>query len=911
MIKLLENFLLYIFEFIWVITGNYGLSLVFMSFVVTVVTYPLYFLADLWKNKELLLQDKMKEEISQIKNAFSGQKQYYMLQACYRMHNYKLWYPVRTSLGLLIQIPFFFAAYNVLSTYVGYSGEAFLFIADLGRPDEILAGINLLPILMTGINLISAVVYSKSLRIKDNLQLFILSLVFFVFLYNSPSALLIYWTTNNIFSLIKSFIKKDKKLFLFPDKNEINLYKEILVIFLIFAIYYFEAYIVDVLYPYRKVFVAINLLCTLLAIIGHVFIKHQSIKKIFEPLFSILIIAICLVVYVFKPKIKFFHFDIICVQMFFAFNLLYIIKLLFGDRLSKYKIFATEFKNRDILLGIVIFCFALTTILPLMYFLQSPEEQGISLLQFIPYCIGAFILMTVISGLLCRVVFNKNKTVISISLIHLSLLLLMNFAFPIDYGVISGFNLTNVEIIDNVSVAIFCKDLFICLIVITGTYLICLKFKNKIINFWIIFFLFFALQIGQNFNNMTRLTKDTANQDKTDLDSGYYDLHKFSKTGINVVYVVADMFNSEYLTQILNEIPDLSEKLDGFTWFKDTLSISGWTETSLGALYGGDQYSPYNNNKNLMNPRTAHQKANQKLKTTIKENGMRPSFVSNISSEADFSPYAYYWASKNDINLAASIGKEKMLAILPFFVLVPNMLKQYIYDNGNWLFYNEDLAFGIHKEVAIKSLSYLELLPEICSVDDRDEGNFLFFRTELPHTPYGITETGQLILNEYPDPINKSFSSGTAAYYSAKKTIQLLIDFLDWLKENKIYNNTQIVICSDHGNNCFDNNLPVENTNESLWKSRANALYLIKRRDERHSLIVDSQTLKSNADIIAQVADDLGWKHEFSYHTNNNRRYYSYMLDLQQLKRMSPKIDYANYVVDGSMFEAASWKSIN
>lgn len=67
-------------------------------------------------------------------------------------------------------------------------------------------------------------------------------------------------------------------------------------------------------------------------------------------------------------------------------------------------------------------------------------------------------------------------------------------------------------------------------------------------------------------------------------------------------------------------------------------------------------------------------------------------------------------------------------------------------------------------------------------------------------------------------------------------------------------------------------------------------------------------TLKSNADIIAQIADDLNWSHNFSYHTNNNKRFYSFMLDLHQLQQRHSYIDYATYIVDGSMFDESSWK---
>ena len=154
-LKPIEYLLLIIFTNSYKITNNYGISLLIMSIVITVGTYPLYRLADIWKEKELNVQKSMKKDIDKISRAFSGQKRFYLIQTTYRLHDYKSWYAFRTSLGILIQIPFFFAAYNVLSSYDGYIGYSFLFINDLSKPDGLFFGINFLPLLMTFFNILS------------------------------------------------------------------------------------------------------------------------------------------------------------------------------------------------------------------------------------------------------------------------------------------------------------------------------------------------------------------------------------------------------------------------------------------------------------------------------------------------------------------------------------------------------------------------------------------------------------------------------------------------------------------------------------------------------------------------------------------------------------------------------------
>ncbi len=106
------------------------------------------------------------------------------------------------------------AAYNFLSSLELLNHVSFGPISNLGAPDGLLtiAGItiNLLPILMTLINMVSTVIYTKGLPLKSKIQLYGMAIIFLVLLYDSPSGLVFYWTLNNIFSLVKIVFYKFK-----------------------------------------------------------------------------------------------------------------------------------------------------------------------------------------------------------------------------------------------------------------------------------------------------------------------------------------------------------------------------------------------------------------------------------------------------------------------------------------------------------------------------------------------------------------------------------------------------------------------------------------------------------------------------------------------------------------------------
>lgn len=193
---------------------NPGLSIIGLSFVITLCTLPLYLIAEKWQEEERKIQENLKPGITRIKQAFKGDEQYMILSTFYKQNHYHPIMALRSSFSLLIQIPFFIAAYNFISNLTVLRGHSFLFIKNFGAPDALFSigsfAINILPIAMTLINCISGIIYSKGHPIQEKIQIFLCAGVFLVLLYDSPAALVLYWTMNNILSLVKNIFLKLK-----------------------------------------------------------------------------------------------------------------------------------------------------------------------------------------------------------------------------------------------------------------------------------------------------------------------------------------------------------------------------------------------------------------------------------------------------------------------------------------------------------------------------------------------------------------------------------------------------------------------------------------------------------------------------------------------------------------------------
>ena len=204
LIQLTEFF----YELFFEVTGNQGIAVIGLSFVVTLFTLPLYMVAEKWQETERQIQKKLKPGVERIKNTFKGDEQYMLLSTFYRENKYHPIMALRSSFSLLIQIPFFIAAYNFLSNLEPLKDYSFLFIKNFGAPDATFRigsfAINILPIAMTIINCVAGAVYSKGHPVAEKIQIYTCAAVFLILLYNSPAGLVVYWTMNNILSLVKN-----------------------------------------------------------------------------------------------------------------------------------------------------------------------------------------------------------------------------------------------------------------------------------------------------------------------------------------------------------------------------------------------------------------------------------------------------------------------------------------------------------------------------------------------------------------------------------------------------------------------------------------------------------------------------------------------------------------------------------
>ena len=211
-------------EYLYDLCGNWGWAIVLLTLIVRVVLYPLTYRGMVSMQKLKDLAPKMKELQTRYKD--DPQKLQIHMMDLYKKHGAN---PIGGCLPLILQIPVFFAIYRVLHNAVELKSSAWiLWIDDLSAIDPYFV----LPVLM-GLSMYVSQKLTPS-NFTDPMQEKIfkmLPLIFAIFfiVFPFPAGLVLYWTVNNIFSIIQQMLinkvmefKKAKEIALHHEKHEHN-----------------------------------------------------------------------------------------------------------------------------------------------------------------------------------------------------------------------------------------------------------------------------------------------------------------------------------------------------------------------------------------------------------------------------------------------------------------------------------------------------------------------------------------------------------------------------------------------------------------------------------------------------------------------------------------------------------------
>ncbi len=776
------------------IIGNAGLSIIFLSLAVNFLVLPLYKRADELQAEERDIQIRMAPMIKHIKSTFKGDERFMMLQEYYKINHYKPVYALKSTASLLLQIPFFIAAYNLLSGMQSLQGMQFGPIADLGKEDAVFMigsfPVNVLPILMTLINIVSGIIYTKGHPVKEKIQVYGLAAVFLVLLYRSPSGLVFYWLLNNVFSLVKNVFYKLKD----PRK-------------------------------------ALNIV---LAIAGAVILVLTLIRPDLDARQKFLLAAGCVLLAVpfaagfIKKKNSLAEAKAVSGEKSLFFTGATLMALITGLLIPSSVINDSALEFIDIM----------GSTKPIVYVGNS------MLLAFGSFVLWGGIFYSFMSSRI-RSVFCKGIWIICGVSVLDYMLFGTNLGYlssALQYEKAPSFKLS--EYLINA----------LAVIAVSAVFYFFYKKFSKVVKAVLIIGIMTVAAIG-GLNAALVAQSYSWYEDHTD-PSPEMPAIPLSTEGKNVIVLMLDRAMGPEVPYILNEKPELKEQFDGFTYYPNTIAYGSWTLLGAPALFGGYEYTPEGiNSRPDTSLVDKHDEALRVMPVLFGKNGYNVtvcdpslagySFIPDLSIYSDHPEFNCYNINgrfsffDDEANSSAVINTSSRLNEMRnrnFFCyslmkISPVVLQETIYDDG---IYNEAVSgtdslydvslaqqvYGTTKATGyyidfLNAYTELTKLPEITVINDDSGDNFVMMTNDTTHAPcllqepdyvpaitidntaYDVNMEDRYTLNGRTMEMNTEYQ--VIHYHANMAAFIQLGKWFDYMRENNVYDNTRIIIAADHG----------------------------------------------------------------------------------------------------------------
>ncbi|MFK5857522.1 MAG: membrane protein insertase YidC [Bacteroidota bacterium] len=870
-----------VFLFGYDISNDYGFSIVFLSFMVSLFLLPIFILIEKAKKKDDAVKAKMKPLIDEIKRCYKGQERFYYIKTINRQHNYSSVRALIPILSLLLQIPFFLAAYQFLDSYEPLDGVSFMFIKNLGEPDGLLGVINILPIIMTAVNLLTAYFYTRNGNTSERKQMIVVAAIFLVLLFNLPSGLVLYWTMNNVFSFFRLFItnpevfgkkKKIKVKYTHASFSIIAQFSSLTTTTLItFAIITLVAVFTQLNWAFSNNFddIILRLIMSLVAgivvslLFSFIIILHKKYSYVFDKIkvqpaifLSLLFLSIYFhlaAVYYFtgintelnyfslyvlipaqfvgllyflrsRKHISLLLFSIASFVLAFVFltQIFNLIVFISGNPIEltvlnlniiiaqstlesiivsgiMFVIITTPFFIKQAQMKLPVFVhsnwllFALSVLYlsgfvflwnPLAIYASSPETFEFKAIDLLSNNLGLFIKTIAVSLVFYLLLPKKYKQILLfVTLFLVASCFIYGTIIPINVGTLQ---VTKYSLQNNLAselVNYLLEGTMLISIIIGISYLFRKGFFKPTV---------FAVLL-LNIVLISQSLYVSAGADDFKKSEIIFDSDKsisFSKDERNVILFLTDMFHGWSMHKIMEEEPEISETLQGFVYYPNTISVSPMTAPSISAILTGFVNTPDKMNEDdTLTIGNKITNATEKFRLKVKSEGFDLTSTKMIYSEIDKSSFDTYlppwnddWSDKLNMDSQLEMGYT-ILWENSVFYSVPLFIKPEVYNKGKWM---HEKPKKEEVTTQTKPYNFLQVLPHISNTYSK-KPNFIYIHTMASHHPWDLIDDEGI------------FHADVSPYENNKWTIYTLGKWISWMKKNDVYNNTKIIILSDHG----------------------------------------------------------------------------------------------------------------
>jgi FtsH-binding integral membrane protein len=531
----------------------------------------------------------------------------------------------------------------------------------------------------------------------------------------------------------------------------------------------------------------------------------------------------------------------------------------------------------------------LTVFVALPASLTGFEENVDGLRGYPAFFLGLALAGAVLFGLAAYLSYRFSPPRLRTAWIYLGLVFLLmsvvfGFVYQANAGMLDNFILSQPETLKP-SAATFAIDAAILLVCLAAAYPL-LRRPSWVANVLSILILaglgMTVLSLVSIQQRITRKSEEEA--------AAKQKLFSYTKQGKNVLLVFVDGAMSGYLPDIFKDDPSLPARFAGFTWYSNIVSTGNRTLNGLPAVFGGFDYTV-----SAINHRPG---PSLKDKVTDAYRIYVENFHSRGYQVLYSDPFWFGLERKGDCELfnemyeksgqgycIHSIGKQvadkkaqvrtgrsqeffvglaKQYVALSLFKIAPRSLKQWIYSNGGWL--------GLSYAWKTKEDKYLNNYFSLVSLGEFSDAaaprdTFTFITTELTRAPLFVNEE-TCIPDRRLTPSDPRIASlmqryhddkdTVAIYQTTKCAVQGLAKLMDWLRANGIYDNTMVVLASDHG--WVSRNPLLEHLGGAKQQIRYSMYqaFLMVKDFNASSPVAESKEFISNANVPGMICEVIG-----------------------------------------------------
>ena len=213
--KIVCQFLLNFMNLLHSWLGNYAAAILALTTIIKLGLWPIQNRANRSMRQMAALSPKMQELREKYKDDPTRMNQEVM--KLYKQYGIN---PVGGCLPMLIQIPIFFGLYKMLSQAVELRNAKFLWVRDLSQPDTVahlsLLGwsipINIIPLCMAATQIWLMAMTPKTGDATQRRVMMFTPLIFLFICYNFAAALALYYTAQNLFSILQFYQNKNQPM---------------------------------------------------------------------------------------------------------------------------------------------------------------------------------------------------------------------------------------------------------------------------------------------------------------------------------------------------------------------------------------------------------------------------------------------------------------------------------------------------------------------------------------------------------------------------------------------------------------------------------------------------------------------------------------------------------------------------